>query len=184
MSDPYGDDIEPVSGGGKGKKRSPHARIPGEAPPSSDIDLFLALRAHNDIGNAERLCLRYGDKLRAVQGLGWFGWDELHWSRENGEDLALRCAIATAKSIWAEIAALRSAKSPDEDRIGYLIDHARTSGNIARLNGMLEAATPRCRFWARPPKEVLPAGSPRMCRERVPDCARMCPCRSGPFPST
>jgi putative DNA primase/helicase len=144
--DPYGDDVEPINRGGKGKKRSPHARIPGEAPPSSDIDLFLALRAHNDIGNAERLCQRYGDKLRAVQGLGWFGWDELHWSRENGEDLALRCAIATAKSIWAEIAALRSTKTPDEDRIGYLIDHARTSGNIARLNGMLEAATPELRL--------------------------------------
>jgi len=146
MSDPYGDDIEPVSGGGKGKKRSPHARIPGEAPPSNDVDHFLAMRAHNDIGNAERLCQRYGDKLRSVQGLGWFGWDDMCWSRENGEDLALKCAIDTAKSIWAEIAALRSAKSPDEDRIGYLIDHARTSGNIARLNGMLEAATPELRL--------------------------------------
>lgn len=145
FEDPY-DDLAPISESAKGKKRSPQARIPDESTAPTDTDLFLAMRAHNDIGNAERLCKRYGNKLRNVPGLGWFGWDEQRWSRESGEDLALQCAKETAKSIWAEIAALRNAKKPDEDRIGYLIDHARTSGNMARLNGMLEAATPDLRL--------------------------------------
>lgn len=155
IDDPYADYAgEP---GGKRKKKSSLARAPaGETAPITDLDHTLAGRATNDIGNAERLRHRFGSELMHVPGIGYHAWDDLCWSREKGDDIALTFAQKTAKEIWREIRALRErletskGKSDDKaaiaDRIDYLSAWAVTSGNIGRLKAMLETAQPELRI--------------------------------------
>jgi hypothetical protein len=35
---------------------------------------------HNDLGNMERLVLRFGDKFRFTRATGWLYWTGTHWA--------------------------------------------------------------------------------------------------------
>jgi putative DNA primase/helicase len=147
--DPYAG-LQPAGPKARGRKQS-SARAPeGEHKPQ-DIDRFLAGRAQNDIGNAERLAKRYGEEIMYVPGIGWHGWTDTHWSRDLGKDMALELAMQTAKDIWKEIAALREAakgqkaRGDEQDRVDFLTVHAVGSGNIGKLKAMIEGAQPALR---------------------------------------
>jgi putative DNA primase/helicase len=137
-------------GKGRGRKQS-SARAPEDDHTPADQDRFLAGRAQNDIGNAERLAARYGEDMMFVPGMGWFGWMGTHWSRELGDDMALEASKKTVKDIWREVASLReamkakTARGDEGDRIDYLTQHAVTSGNMGKMKAMIEACQPNLR---------------------------------------
>jgi P4 family phage/plasmid primase-like protien len=90
----------------------------------------------NDIGNAERLRRRFGDRLRYVVNIGWFAWDGRRWQRDEDTIVARCFAQRTARAIFHECAFLT-----DEARKGRA-SWAITSGSTSRLSAMLSEAEP------------------------------------------
>ena len=56
----------------------------------------------SDVGNAERLVKRHGDKIRYCSSLGkWFIWNRKIWEKDNSGKI-ISHAIETARSIYQE----------------------------------------------------------------------------------
>jgi len=91
-------------GGGPGGRGPTLVGGPSDGEPS---DLELASRLLNDLGNAERLIVRHGDDLLAVDEMGWCVWDGWRWLAEAGPDEAQKLAHLTAKAIFNEADALQ-----------------------------------------------------------------------------
>lgn len=90
-----------------------------------------------DIGNAERLVARYGDRLRYVPQWGWMVWDGKRWSRDVSKDASsvMWFAIRTVRAIGAEASTVEK----DEDRI-KLLSHAKASEAAYRIQQMVKLA--------------------------------------------
>ena len=121
----------------------------GGREPPDETELELARFLRNDYGNGQRLIARHGDDLLFVRGIGWHAFVGTHWSRDEGEDLAVISAHETAKKIFDEAKALemegpREGEAEDdfEDRVAPHRKWAVGSGNQTRIGAMLKQAQP------------------------------------------
>ena len=132
----------------------------GQADP---FQLGLAALPQNDTGNGQRLKARFGEDLMFVRDVGWHAWIGTHWSRTEGDRLALIFAQQTARAIIDEAIHLKTElvateeylrpkgiylhKATGEDkRVHALYAWALRSGDMNRCNAMLDAAKPHLTF--------------------------------------
>lgn len=103
----------------------------------------------SDLGNAQRLEGRFGQRLAFAAGIGWLHRDgDSAWTADNGEHAALRLAIETVDLISCEADAQEeAARSADALHSQELKRRARAlrwwaneSGSPARLRDMLTLA--------------------------------------------
>jgi putative DNA primase/helicase len=99
------------SGYGSGQNRATHAPRstppppPTDDPPLSERQTSLRERRKlTDLGNAERLIDRHGERLRYVTGWGWVVYDGRRWARDEDGIAVARLAAETVRSIYAEAA--------------------------------------------------------------------------------
>lgn len=89
---------------------------------------------YTDLGNAERLVERHGEKLRYVPQWGWLVWDGKRWQRdETGQ--VMEFAKEMVSNLRREAAETRVPGRGDE-----LWKHARSSESRMRLQAMVELA--------------------------------------------
>jgi putative DNA primase/helicase len=111
-----------ASSGGQGGAGGPVGSSSGSAGPAwIKLDLKLAAEPPNDLGNANRLILRYGEDLLYVRDVGWHAFVETpsgvtpeegesrRWDREQGDRWAYIFAHRTATAINREADALEAA---------------------------------------------------------------------------
>jgi P4 family phage/plasmid primase-like protien len=114
------------------------ARKRGQLPPMELIAVDQPQRGREltDLGNAERLVMKHGEKLRYCEAhKRWYVWTGTHWSPdETGE--VHRLAEQTIRALYQEAAAVE-----DNDKRRALVDHARKSESHARLKAMVALAS-------------------------------------------
>lgn len=89
----------------------------------------------NDLGNARRLVDLAGEDLRYLPETGrWLIWDDHQW-REDGDGQATRFAKNVYELIRAEVQ-----NTPDPDMRKALERHAKVSGQVGRVDAMLNLA--------------------------------------------
>lgn len=121
--------------------------IPMDLDPAQKLELNLALRRRNDMGNAERMVVRFGSRLVYVREVGWLVWAGTHWERTAGDVAARRYAHQAAVALQHEARILEKRGAfADEKKADYekRIDRARkwatACGNSNRLSAMLTEA--------------------------------------------
>lgn len=103
--------------------QSVEVRLPAEA--------FLA---DNDMGNARRMVSAYGDRIRYCYELNkWLFWDDVMW---NWASPALMPQLA--KSVVDSI--ILEATDPNPMVRLAVCDHAKKSGNVGKISGMIHLA--------------------------------------------
>ncbi|WP_073953761.1 phage/plasmid primase, P4 family [Thalassospira sp. TSL5-1] len=121
-----------------------------------DVNLLLAEKERNDIGNAERFLARHGQDLLYVREVGWHCWNGTHWAPDGSDEAVKQKAHETARSIMEEVAALQKQGRPDveKDEPGYisvgdwnqkladLMKWSISSGNRQKLHAMVGEAEP------------------------------------------
>ena len=129
-------------------------RFPGGGGGGDDggdrqINLLLADKERNDLGNAERFLSRHGHDVLWVREVGPHCWSGARWSPAGAEQIVKRKAHETARSIMEEVAALQKRGRPDgvaagdwEKKLEDLLKWSTTSGNRARLDAMVAEAAP------------------------------------------
>ncbi len=108
----------------------------------------LANLPRSDLGNAQRLQIRFGENLRYVPEQGWHAWDGKRWAGgAEGEAGAMRYAHAVAEAALAEVEAiLERGKFETEEpkdfdrRVAAARKWAVDSGNSIRTRAMLAQA--------------------------------------------
>ncbi len=122
---------------------------PQEPERDGGQDLRLARFPRNDYGNARRLIERHGRDLIYVHGAGWHWWDGRRWREDRGAHHTKMMAHRTALAIKEELKAVeREGDGAFASEKAYasfrksLKDWARSSGNSARINAMVEVAAP------------------------------------------
>ena len=108
---------------------------PYEPPDDSPAKSTAARFNLSDVGNAERLAAKYGNRLRYCWGWDkWLFYDDRRWSGETGNERAQQLAVKTVRSIIPE-----AQKQPDEIRTA-LVKWSLASESTHRINAMLTAA--------------------------------------------
>lgn len=124
---------------------------PGVAAPELDdgapIDLALSRKPRNDMGNAQRLIRRHGERLRYVKDVGWLAWHEGRWSLDQGERQAELLAQDVVDRLRDEADSVEEAgawkrETPDgfQARVAGARKWAVASGNSGKITGMLGRA--------------------------------------------
>ena len=86
-----------------------------------------------DLGNAERLADRYGDRIRYCHGRKqWYLWNGVYWESDKASSI-MRLAKETVKRIYCETKHAR-----DEDERKEIAKHAMRSESRDRLKAMVE----------------------------------------------
>jgi putative DNA primase/helicase len=121
--------------------------FPGGGGPN--LNLELARKERNDLGNAERLLARHGQDILYVREVGWHAWDGLRFCRDGAEALIRQKAHETARSVMEEVDALGSEDPEDwggqsalSERREALAAWSIASGNGARIGAMIAEAAP------------------------------------------
>ncbi len=94
----------------------------------------LAAFQDTDVGNAERLALLYGDRIRYSPGRGWLIYDGRRWCHDRADEVQ-RYAVRTLRALQAAAARLE-----DKERVRALTLHALRSEQGRRPDFMLERA--------------------------------------------
>lgn len=89
---------------------------------------------YTDLGNAQRLVKRHGDRLRYVKEWGWLVWDGKRWKRDD-TDAVMRFAKQTVRALYVEAAEIE-----ENARRFALLEHARRSEGLYRLEAMVKLA--------------------------------------------
>lgn len=118
------------------------AGTPATSKPQADTGYGSA---RTDLGNAERMIARHGERLKFVEEWGWVAWTGTHWDKHEGKARAWECATETVRSMYAEAATLA-----DDEARRALLDHARQSEAVSRVKAMMEAASNSAAMRARP----------------------------------
>ena len=84
------------------------------------MNLLLAEKERNDIGNAERMLARHGRDILHVREVGWHWWTGTHWKKTGEGEVVRQAAHETARSILEEVAALHNRGRPKENGLGGL----------------------------------------------------------------
>lgn len=115
----------------------------------SDVNLALAEKERNDLGNADRLLVRHGQDLLYVRDVGWHVWSGTHWSPRGAAEAVKQRAHETARSIMEEVAAMQKQGCPDnmargdwDKKLEDLMKWSVASGNKTRLDAMMSEAAP------------------------------------------
>lgn len=88
-----------------------------------------------DIGNAERLALRFGDRLRFVQeAKTWAVYEQGRWNM-GGEKSAQKMAQEVVRNIYFE-----AGFASDQKKAADILQHADRSAKASNTRGMLEQA--------------------------------------------
>ncbi len=121
----------------------------GDGAATAGMDLDLAYRERNDIGNADRLLARHGDDLLYVRERGWMVWTGTHWDGDGADHAVEMRAQTTARAIFDEVQALQSrgplkhqARADHDKQVEDLFKWAYQSGFSARIDGMAKRAQP------------------------------------------
>ena len=86
-----------------------------------------------DLGNAERLVARHGEKLRFITlSSRWLVWSGTHW-RTDDTDQVWRYAKQTVRAIYGEVG-----ETEDDDARRVLVKHARKSESAASMSAMIK----------------------------------------------
>lgn len=72
-----------------------------------DLDRRCARLPMTDLGNAERFKLRFGDKVRWCQVIGFMVWDDRRWNTEMSDGLVMLAEHTVVRAIQAEADAIR-----------------------------------------------------------------------------
>lgn len=112
-------------------------------PPTSDSSVDTEDHInHTDLGNATRLALMHGDKIRFVHSWGsWLVWDQGRWVKDDTGAI-IRLARSTVKAMYAEAAKLDDSTSrknaarwaiasESAGKISAMIDLAKSEPGIA-----------------------------------------------------
>ena len=99
--------------------------------------LQLAFIERSDKGNARRMNLRFGHKLKYLANAGWIHFNGKHWTFQDAEGAAMRAALETTDLIRDEAEAWEAANGKGE-LAGLLKAWAMKSGQSSRLDGMLK----------------------------------------------
>lgn len=91
--------------------------------------------AQTDVGNADRLMIKYGSRMAFTPAAGWAVFDGKRWDLKAGTTRAMGVAGEVARPIFYETAFLNDAKDVAR-RIGW----AEKSGRASSMSGMLKAA--------------------------------------------
>lgn len=93
--------------------------------------------AQTDVGNADRLMVKYGSRMAHTAAAGWAVFDGKRWDIAGGDTRAMGIAGEVARAIFYEC------KELDDDKaVARRIGWAEKSGRAGSLRGMLEAAAP------------------------------------------
>lgn len=128
------------------------------ASPAAD-PLLLAKLPTDDLGMAERLRLRYGDKIAKTPDAGWLAYDGQLWVKGHRGEAQVRIfAHQTARALWEEYNAAKKQldveptaepliegerKGPDWAFIkGQVYDAIGTAGDSKSTNAMIAQAAP------------------------------------------
>lgn len=161
---------------GDGGRREPAWAIAKRLSADSDRLWRSIAQPQNDVGNAQRLLIWFGDEVMYVRDVGWHKWTGTHWEREGGEEHATRCAQIVSELIDIEADEMsvskreqfildeaegisRETEDKDEKRALAAADAVRaalqarkrsrrkfgvSSGNMAKVKAMMQAASPHC----------------------------------------
>jgi putative DNA primase/helicase len=109
-----------------------------ETPANNDEDTIDAAASElhfTDLGNSERLVMRYGDDLLyCYQTASWFIWNGRRWLPDDGAQV---CVLMqkTVRSMWREISHV-----DDQDRRTKLAKHAHTSESRNKIEAAVTLA--------------------------------------------
>lgn len=127
-----------------------HSANFGSAREPEELLRALCKQEFNDLGNSQRLILRYGNRLIYVPESGWHAWTGKCWSKEKGDQMLQIYAQETIKNMIEEIdfaAAAARDEGKAHDKIKELrksyFKFYRASGNSARLTAIGVEARPR-----------------------------------------
>ena len=96
--------------------------------------------AMTDLGNAERLVTRYGNKIRwDVARKVWRTWDGTRWATDSALTVN-NLAASTARKIREEAVAAPSGKGDGQDLGFQLFRHAVRSESRDKMAAMIEVA--------------------------------------------
>ncbi len=90
-----------------------------------------------DLGNADRLLAKYGDRVAYVGEIGWVVFDGRCWDRQSGGKRAKGMAGEIARSIKEECKYLKRKK-----QVPPRLQWSRRSASASAIRGMLEMAEP------------------------------------------
>lgn len=110
---------------------------PPAGPPEGDQSAAPRARSFplTDLGNAERLVARFGERLRYCSAWrSWLIWDGRHWTRDETDEIE-RLAKATVRSVYDE-----AGLAEDEERRKAIARHALRSEGEARIRAMVALA--------------------------------------------
>lgn len=89
-----------------------------------------------DLGNAQRLAARAGDRLRFSRGV-WFAWDGRRWQRDESGLAPVVEAKAVVGALYAEAAELAKAAAAGDEEAGERATRmTRWAGASSRLNSV------------------------------------------------
>jgi P4 family phage/plasmid primase-like protien len=93
-------------------------------------------RTLSDTGNGRRLVDTYESVIRYSEGLGWFYWDGNYW-KPDSEKLSI---MELSKRIAAVVASEVRHYAGDDSKQGELINWAKQTKSVARINNMISSA--------------------------------------------
>ena len=115
-----------------GASQNGHATLPPKETAIEEAEGFPL----TDLGNAERLVARHGDKLRYCGAWkAWLIWRETHWERDETNQVE-RYTKETVRSIYAEVSIV---DDPQERKA--ISKHAVKSESEARIKAMISLAS-------------------------------------------
>jgi putative DNA primase/helicase len=93
--------------------------------------------AQTDIGNADRMMIKYGSRMAHTAAAGWAVYDGKRWDIAGGDTRAMGIAGEVARGVFFECKHLN-----DDKDVARRIGWAEKSGRAGSLRGMLDAAAP------------------------------------------
>jgi putative DNA primase/helicase len=102
---------------------------------NSELESNRRRFSFTDVGNAERLVARYGEKIRYCKDMGkWLIWDGVRWQVDDANQM-IELAKETVRGIARE-----APRNKDGERDERYRDHALASESEARLRAMIRLA--------------------------------------------
>lgn len=93
--------------------------------------------AQTDVGNADRLMIKYGSRMAHTAAAGWAVYDGKRWDVAGGETRAMGIAGEVVRGVFFECKYL-----DDDKAVARRLGWAEKSGRAGSLRGMLDAAAP------------------------------------------
>jgi putative DNA primase/helicase len=102
--------------------------------PNSPVNLGL-----DDLGNMERLVLRYGETFRYTRAVGWLYWDKTHWQIDETGRIN-EASYEVARRIRGETVKVKGTTKEDEAIREEIRRWCKVSKSAARLKAMVSLA--------------------------------------------